>query len=316
MLIKQFFRCLLVIMLLSSNVQAKQLNFLKEEKGDGYVFQYRWIDAQKNEQSLSFEFPKDVLFNQFRNFQTYQYDIANAYINKNIFKAWRKAPIPQATLNLTKQQNTFQLSLTAQNNDALILGKEHLAKLTKDTAKLYFDTHYYHQFLNYDGTLAIKPNHIDIANQSVQYFKPIKPILLSNIRVENVRAVTNYILGFSQSIPYSTLASRVTSSGQGFNTPFKLLWENQGDCDSKVTLNAAILRSMMPRVKMIMVFIKEHALLGIEVRPSGNDKTLVHNQVTYVLAEPTGPAIWPLGTIAESSEQAVLSGLYVVEQIK
>lgn len=310
------FLILYTVCLSSTYVSAKQLSFSKQEKPKSYVFQYRWLDAQENEKDLSFELTKDVLFNQFRNFQTYQPDMVNAYINKNIFKAWRKDPKPQAVLNLKKHQNTFKLELTAQNHDALIMGQEHLAHLTKKVSNTYFETHYYHQFMNYDGKLAIKPNHVEIANKSVQYFKSTKPIILSKIGVENVRTVTNYILGFSQSIPYSTLVSRTTSSGQGFNTPFKLLWENQGDCDSKVTLNAAILRSLMPRVKMIMVFIKGHALLGIEVRPKGNDKTLVYNQITYVLAEPTGPAIWPLGTIADSSDQAILSGLYTAEKIK
>lgn len=297
-------------------VQAEQLSFSKQEKPQSYVFKYRWLDSQKNEKDLSFELSKDVLFNQFRNFQAYQPDMVNAYINKNIYKAWQKDPKPQSTLTLKKHQNMFTLELNAQNNNALLMGQEHLIQLRKKISHAYFDTNYYHQFTNYDGKLAIKPNHVAIANKSVQHFKSTKPIILSTIGVEKVRSVTNFILSFSQSIPYSTLVSRTTSSGQGFNTPFKLLFENQGDCDSKVTLNAAILRSLMPRVKMIMVFIKGHALLGIEVRPTGNDKTLVHNQITYVLAEPTGPAIWPLGTIAKSSEQAILNGLYIAEEIK
>lgn len=305
----------LLFLLLPTSLFAKQLSFSKEEQIENYRFNYRWLDSNNNEQALSFQLSKSVLFNQFRNFQNYQPTMANLYINKNILKAWRKKPIPHAELNLVQEFDHYKLVLTANNDKTLMESRNQLSILEKDITKRYFEEHYYHRFINHNGQLAIKPNHTAIANASVDDLKIMKPIILSQVETESIRVVTNYVLGFSQAIPYSELQSRTTSSGQGFNTPYKLLWENQGDCDSKVTMSAAILRALMPRVKIIMVFIDGHALMGIEARPQGNDITLVHNKQTYVLGEPTGPASWPLGTIAQTSEQAVLSGLYHVEEV-
>lgn len=306
----------LLLLLLPTTLLAEQLSFSKQEQDESYLFTYQWLDSNKNEQGLSFQLSKNVLFNQFRDFQNYQPTMANLYINKNILKAWRRNPILHSELNLVKERDHYKLVLTANNNKALMESREQLSILEKGITQQYFEEHYYHRFINHNGLLSIKPNHIAIADASVDSFKIIKPLILSQVETESIRVVTNYILGFSQAIPYSELQSRTTSSGQGFNTPYKLLWENQGDCDSKVTMSAAILRALMPRVKIIMVFIDGHALMGIEARPQGSDVTLVHNKQTYVLGEPTGPAIWPLGTVAQDSEQAVLSGLYHVEEVR
>jgi hypothetical protein len=118
-----------------------------------------------------------------------------------------------------------------------------------------------------------------------------------------------------QSIPYSTLESRITSAGAGFNPPLKLLWENQGDCDSKVTLTAALLRSLMPRINIALIFIDNHALMGVNIAAEigSEEMTIEHNGITYLLAEPTGPALLALGTISEDSQQAILQGQYTIE---
>jgi hypothetical protein len=116
-----------------------------------------------------------------------------------------------------------------------------------------------------------------------------------------------------QSIPYSPLESRITSSGAGFNPPAKLLWENQGDCDSKMTLSATILRALMPRIDMVMIYIDQHALIGIAITGEAGEMTIDYQGITYLLAEPTGPALYPLGTLTPESELAVDQGRYIAE---
>jgi len=119
-----------------------------------------------------------------------------------------------------------------------------------------------------------------------------------------------------QSIPYAKLESRLTSSGAGFSPPLDLLYRNKGDCDSKVTLTAAILRALMPRINLTIIYIDNHALLGIDILPEGDEVTIVKDDITYVVAEPTGPAILALGQVASFSKQAVLAGLYNAEKFK
>lgn len=301
---------------LSITVAAKQLSFNKQEQDDSYQFNYHWLDAKQEEKQLSFSLSKDLLFNRFRNFKRYQANIANQYINKSILKTWRKDPHNNSQLTLRKKQGRYELQLSSNNDKDLALAQKKLAELEQKARKSYLEKHFYHQFITYDGQLAIKPDHQRIAQLSVDDFKPIKPLILAEVDIKNIRYATNYVLSFSQAIPYSPLESRRTSSGAGFNPPAKLLWENQGDCDSKVTLTAAILRSLMPRVKIILVFIEGHALIGIEARQEGNDMTINYDNTTFVLGEPTGPASLALGKVSIDSEQAILNGLYTVEVVE
>ena len=49
------------------------------------------------------------------------------------------------------------------------------------------------------------------------------------------------MLDFIQAIPYQLLDSQSGRSGKGFLSPRQVLEQNRGDCDSKVTLMAAML---------------------------------------------------------------------------
>lgn len=297
----------------SLNIHAKQLSYNKKAVEDGYQFNYLWLDGEEQQQQMSFVLSNETLFSQLRGFKQYKYKVAQQKINKNIIKAWRKNPVKNASLTLKKQQGRFELFLSATTSDAYQKAQKKLNILQNQATAAYFEKHYYHRFSTYEGYDGIKPDHGRIANLFVDDFKTIKPLILKAVDIKNIRNATNYVLGFSQAIPYATLESRVTSSGAGFNPPAKVLWENQGDCDSKVTLTASILRSLMPRIKMVLVFIENHALIGINIEPQGDDTYIVFDEETFVLAEPTGPASLLLGTISPESEQAISNNMYSAE---
>ena len=132
--------------------------------------------------------------------------------------------------------------------------------------------------------------------------------------IKNIRRVSNYVLGFIQSIPYSALESRLTSSGLGFNPPAKVLWENQGDCDSKMTLVASILRALMPRLKMALIYIDKHAFIGLAIESRANEVSISFKETNYLLADPTGPALFPIGQLPPESELAITQGQYTIEE--
>jgi hypothetical protein len=292
---------------------AKQVAFNKEEQGDNYQFNYQWLNHQGNTEELSFMLNKPTLFNQFRQFKQYKADIAKRYVFKHVIRSMQQTPIANTSVNIKRVNGELALNINAQDNDNLNKAQQKVALLQKQAQEKYLKQEYYNRFITYEGEQAIKPDHARIALESIPNFKHLKPLILEHVNIKNIRYATNYILSFSQSIPYSTLASRATSSGAGFNVPGKLLWENQGDCDSKVTLTASLLRNLMPRVKMVLVYIEGHALIGIEIKPEGDDMFITIDNIHYVLGEPTGPALMPLGKISMDSEQAILNGLYSTE---
>jgi hypothetical protein len=295
------------------NVQAKQLSFSKQEDGPNYHFSYQWQDYRHQKQSITFNLPKKALFDHFRNFKAYKPLPAQKYIYREVNKQLKAKPLEAVQVQFIQKKGLYNLRITGRNPEKIHQAKLAIKKLEAKAEKKYFTDNFYHLFTNHEQIEGIKPDHVRIGNNSVADFKGIKPLILEKVSIKNIRKATNYILGFVQNIPYSPLESRVTSSGAGFNPPLKLLWENQGDCDSKATLTAAMLRALMPRIEMVLVYIDQHAFIGIAVKPQADEITIMENNITYVLAEPTGPAVLGLGTLAPDSEQAILRGHYTTE---
>ena len=291
---------------------ADQLSFSKVEVGDNYRFNYQWLDQQGDTQKINFLLSKQAMFDRFRNFKTFKPGMAQFSVNNALQKKLRAEPIRGVMIDFKKNSNN-EISIRGRSNKAVNDAHAKINALKKILNREYLADNYYQQFVTHDQINAIKPDHARFANIASKDLKPVKPIILEKFSIQNIRKITSYILGFVQSIPYSTLESRVTASGAGFNPPLKLLWENQGDCDSKVTLTAAIFRTLMPRIKMILVFIDNHALIGIEAPVQADDQTINIDGISYVLAEPTGPRLFNLGEIAQESELAIGNGHYTTE---
>ena len=317
-LIKSQIFIILTVSLLSALLpllsQAQQLSFNKVLKGEDYHFSYKWLDYNQEQQTFSFVLTQQALFERFRGFKSYQAAFAEKTIIRNIKKEIRQHPIRGAQVFYRQENGKYILDIKGRDDEKVAQAYQQLSQLEQRVTKEFFTDNYYQHFISHDQVSGIKVNHIDVANDSVADLKRLKPIILEKVSIKNIRKVSNFVLGFVQNIPYSTLESRLTSSGAGFNPPTKLLWENQGDCDSKMTLTAAILRALMPRIDMALIYIDAHAFIGIAIPAQGDEVSINYQGVDYLLAEPTGPALLPLGQLAPESEMAINQGRYVVEK--
>ncbi len=300
--------------MLITSVHAKQLSFTKEVQENSYLFNYQWLDHDKVRQSINFSLTKSALFERFRMLKPYQGEFAQKTILRTIKKQLRKQPLIGAHAVFKQQQGKMVIQVKGRDDEKVATAYQEIKLIEQEVTKDYFQKNYYQRFTTHDQQTGIKVDHVNIAQDSVADFKALKPIILDIVSIENIRKVTNFVLSFVQSIPYSTLESRLTSSGAGFNPPAKLLWENQGDCDSKMALTATILRALMPRIDMAMIYIDEHAFIGIAVPAEANEVSIEHQEINYLLAEPTGPALYKLGSLAPESELAIDQGRYVVEE--
>lgn len=311
---KNLFSALSLALLLIAPVHAKQLSFTKKVQENSYLFNYQWLDHDKVRQSINFSLTKSALFERFRMLKPYQSEFAQKTILRTVKKQLRQQPLIGARAVFKQQEGKTVIQVQGQDEDKVSVAYQELKKIEQEVTKEYFNKNYYQRFTTHDQQVGIKVNHVDISQDSVADFKALKPIILDIVSIENVRKVTNFVLSFVQSIPYSTLESRVTSSGAGFNPPAKLLWENQGDCDSKMALTATILRALMPRINMAMLYIDGHAFIGIAIPAASDEVSIEYQGVNYLLAEPTGPALYKLGSLAPESELAIDQGRYVVEE--
>ena len=299
--------------LLVTCAQAEQLSFNKKRLDNSYTFTYQWLDHDNNPQSMSLNLTNAALFDRFRLLKPYQSNFAQKEILRSLKKQLKVSPLQGAQAFFLRRDGKMTIQVKGIEEKNVANAYKQIKKMEQATMEKYLKDNYYQAFTTADQQSGIKINHIDIANDSVADFKSIKPTILEKVSILQIRKVTNFVLAFVQSIPYSTLESRITSSGAGFNPPAKLIWENQGDCDSKMTLTVAILRALMPRIKMAMIYIDQHAFIGIAIPAEGNEMNIEHDGVIYVLAEPTGPALYRLGQIAPESELAINQGRYVAE---
>lgn len=293
------------------NVNAEQIEFSKHPQDGSYLFKYQWEDINKEAQSFSFTIDNASLFSRFRHFKTYKPELAQNHISKSILRHLRKEPFKGVQVKYSDISQS--ISLRSKDEDALYQAEKDLAQWQDRYLKEYLERNNYHSFVTHEAQNGIKPNHVQIAAESVELFKPFKEAILDIVEIKDVRKVSNFILNFIQSIPYSTLESRLTSSGAGYSVPTKVLWENQGDCDSKMTLTAAIMRAVMPRIDLVFVYLDNHAMLGVGVEPRGDDNYIRVNGNIYVLADPTGPRLMSLGELSFESEQAIHANHFSTE---
>ena len=301
------------MLVMMSKGQTKQLSFTKKPVEKGHSFHYTWLDHSQAEQELSFVLTQEGLFERFRNFKTYQNSYAQKTILRRIKKHMQKNPIPGVVILYKQQHDKFSVETKGADKKKVAKAYQEVVKIEEQVTREYFKQTYYQAFTNHEKVSGIKVDHVSIANNSVADLKSLKPTILKKVSIQNVRKVTNYVLSFVQNIPYSELESRLTSSGAGFNPPLRLLWENQGDCDSKMTLTAALLRALMPRIEMALIYIDGHAFIGINIPAKAGEVTIEHEKINYLLAEPTGPALLPLGKLAPTSELAINQGHYSVQ---
>jgi FixJ family two-component response regulator len=153
---------------------------------------------------------------------------------------------------------------------------------------------------------SLMPDYAGIAKASMQDISRLARYLRPWLAGLSQREAINLLLLLVQSIPYDALQDR--ASDAGFLPPLSVLAQNRGDCDSKSVLFATLLHKLYPSLPIAMILLEQHALLGIGVPVEKDDMTWHHANRDWVLAEPVGPGLLPLGQAGEEfreKQQAV-----------
>jgi hypothetical protein len=180
----------------------------------------------------------------------------------------------------------------------------------------YLQDNYYSHFRSYLGQKAIKPDHLRYISENTAALLPVAQAIFEKLPADSKnRAYINLVLSWVQSIPYNELKNRLTSNGAGYLPPLSVVANNQGDCDSKTVLMASLVRALLPDVEMTMVFLPNHALLGIVLPSRKNEQTLNIDGMDYLLMEPTGPSKIPLGEVSNRSAQYIAGNMYNLEEV-
>ncbi|MFM2480489.1 hypothetical protein [Celerinatantimonas sp. YJH-8] len=292
-------------MTLYTPLQARQLQFER----NGLSYHYIWSDRQHNRHQTDFQiqqYPRELTY-----FSAYEPKRANQFILQGLRLFTQKQDPKQARIQLNAQGNQYSWTIQAQTPEAIQQLNKQLETIKDQRWNDYLKTHHFRIGKDPSGRAGIMPDHVQIALQSAPYLKNVaEQFFKAGQPVQQQTTAIEQVMAFIQNIPYNTLQNRDNYRGAGFMTPIQVLRNNMGDCDSKATLLAAILKAAWPDLETAMVYIPEHAFLAIHLPPKASQKSVTINQQQWVVADPTGPALLALGTLASQSEHAVHSGYY------
>ncbi|GLR72584.1 hypothetical protein [Agaribacter marinus] len=294
----------------TQDAQASQLGFQKKSNVEGHTFSYRWFDGEKH---YAIQFPlANATLNQLPN-SPIRYN--NDLLQQEIVAAIRRYAVDVSGEGIQVVIKRLGLNTEYQvraPNDKV--AKETLREIDElqDTVKAEFYEKNF--FLTYTSPLGEKAIQHDFARYVHDSKDGLNSIVdaIKSIQ-ENQKDYREFItiaMSWVQSIPYDDLRNRISSNGSGFASPKDLILQNRGDCDSKSTLLAAILKAYNEQIKLKMILLPKHALLGVSLRALPNEKTITSDSIPYVLLEPTGPAYYKIGEADDDSLMAIRNRQY------
>ena len=310
------------LMLLSSlflltAAHGEQLKYSKVSTDTGVNFSYEWLDNDNTRQSISFELPKSALKEAPSQQANYKPKIAQRYIIVALTKEAKKIDPKVARVKITPKRESIDIQVTGSDEAQVEEILNNLKAIQQQEYDKYLQDHYFTRFTTLFNQQAIKPDHVRYVAESVKPLIAASQAFYEKVNVQSdYRGYFSLLLSWLQSIPYDTLEDRLVSNGSGYAPPASVLMQNLGDCDSKAVLASSMVRAFLPSTKMIMVLLPNHALLGIALTPMADDRTIEHEGDTYVLYDPTGPALIPFGQVSEDTERHIVTGRYQVETVE
>jgi len=298
MKLNKLFICL-SLMLLNTSILAKQLNHQSVINKDTIDFKYSWVDHSNNVNNINFRLPKKSVAESYIDFKKPDNNIFRNYI----------ISVRRSEINdINSKQNKYVLKLNT-DNELQISGEresfnqseiENIYKYIskkEEQAKLKF---YYDSFYIWNPKESLVT--IDYKRISNVYKPKIAAIADAFKRHNNrymydKRYVLNNVLSFYQTIPYDTL-----DRDGGFSTPFKLIHENKGDCDTKLVAFDTTIKKIYPEIQTIAVVIPGHVVIGLKIPYTKNDEKILYKGNYYVMAETAGPGLITIGNIAKESK--------------
>jgi hypothetical protein len=302
------------MVLFSSVLQAEQLSFSKTQESELIRFDYQWLDLNNTTKNLSFTLPKKIVYQQ--QHKKFVPELAQNFVFIELLRAAREVDPREARVEIQNIAKSVKVNVNSRSADT----KEKWQIVMKSKKQQAFDSYlaqnYYAYFKTPFGQQGFKPDHMRYIDENKLGLLPLATAIFNMLPTDSHPAeYVNLILSWVQNIPYNVLENRLESNGAGYLPPFSVIANNQGDCDSKTALTATIIRALLPQAKMVMVYLPNHALLGINLPHAVKEDTFIVEGIDYSMMEPTGPAAALLGEIAPISAKHMASGMFSYEKV-
>lgn len=296
------------------NVSAEQLTFDTDKKNGLMTFDYLWKDDQEQQHTLNFTLPLTEVNK--KHHKKFIPRLADQYVYIELHKAARNIDPKEASVKIGRQGKDIKIQVNSRSQKLINKWHSAMEQSREKAFQRYLKDNYLSRLRSHLGQNVIKPDHLRYIAESKTPLLPIAKALYEKVPEKSeTRVYVNLLLSWVQSIPYSPLDDRTTSNGAGYLPPPLVIANNIGDCDSKSALTASLIRSLLPGAKMVMIYLPNHALLGISLPFRTSERTLRIEGVDYLLMEPTGPANMRLGEISDLSEGAISGNMHSYEVV-
>lgn len=278
---------LLLLLCFVFGAQAEQTQFKKDEGGRKTEFKVGWKDGEGKGHKVDFELPTDDIEADLKKTTGFPKKRANNVVEEAI-RDYTGSLKNGVELGVQEDgEGGLSLRATGPTKKAIqkaLAGAQRVQKETLD------------RFIEKNDFFWLTPDLLsyDHAGLVVEYTDALRPLARAlHDGVKSDRRFIELALSFVQSIPYEK--TKRNGDDPGYRRPLALLSRNRADCDSKVVLLLGLLRAEMPRLQAAVVYIPGHAFAGVGIDPERGDSTFKTKGETFVVVEPVGPSLYPIG---------------------
>lgn len=302
-----------LLLMFACAVTAKQTHFKHQLKAANHQFSYSW---QKDDAQYALQFTLPTVL--FENMPSTQAAFSNVIMQREIevalLKHAQSVDPRTGRVSVKRQGSVLEYSVNSRSQADAQSIMQALETISITARADYLSQRFYTDYKTILGVEAIKHDHAKYAQLSADGLIPVvDAIKAMQQNVNDPREFIGIALSWMQSIPYSTLEDRVSSNGSGYVSPKDLLMQNQGDCDSKATFLAALMRAYSQSVQQKLVLLPKHALLAVAIPANPDEKTISSNGTVYVLLEAAGPGYFDIGQVADSTLLDIRNRQYSLE---
>jgi hypothetical protein len=284
--------------------QANQTSHTLTEGETEWAFEFGWDDGRGKSHTINFSLPAERISADLAVPLQFQKREAN----KEIMAAINKYGDDKSGVNIQVEEDdsgTVQISGSGETAK-LKKAVKGIKKVQNAALKKYMKQH---GFTKLRGKII--PNHAQHAYRYGDDLVPLADAL--GAKTLKRRGYAKRALSFVQTIPYEKGRG---GRDKGFRLPMSLLAKNRGDCDSKATLYLALLKAAHPSLDSAFIYINGHAFVGLGLKPREGDMTFKADGRTWVIAEPVGPALAPLGDADKKSKEKARKGKIKIRRVK
>lgn len=285
--------------LLLSSALADQTTFNIDKGGGEWDFTVAWTDARDKKHRAAFSLPAEEVKADLEEPLRFKPKEARKAMVKAVNQWGKQKKGPKVTAKLNSSGGvTYEVTGKDREKREKALAQAH--EVGDKALEKYLKRNGFTR--NSEGTII--PDWAGHVNAYSDDLMPVVRALGGPTRDPQVFG--NKALSFVQSIPYEKASLR----RDRYRRPLSLLGRNRGDCDSKVVLYLSLMKAAYPKLDSGIVQIKGHAYGALDT--SGEGRTIKVGKERWLVVEPVGPAVVPMGVLGKRSKRKSRMGRYEV----